>query len=177
MTIIACTADYAALLGKLVPAEKGRGATANWACHVVRRHRKNLGVVMHERTRMGWYVPPLSKVELPHMPDLLRELVKNTATGLGLTESSIQSWLEQELPVELDYAVGINRSIQSHIRQAIECYDWSDEAHHLSHSLSVWQRLSFIHLQETPRTQAVAGRRQYFYPLDAFRNEIMKFSN
>lgn len=174
MTLIACTADYAAMLGKLISAEKGLGGSADWACHVVRRHRGNLVVVMHERTRMGWFVPPLRKVEFAHMPDLLRELVRDTATALGLPENSIQSWLNRELPAEVAYACGINRSIQSHIRQAVACYDWSDEGHHLPHSTPAWQRLSFIHLQETPRTQLVGGRRQYFYPLDAFRNEVMK---
>lgn len=176
MILIACTADYAAMLGKLVPAEKGLGGNADWACHVVRRHRGNLVVVMHERTRMGWFVPPLRKAEFAHMPDLLRELVRGTATVLGLPEKPIQSWLNRELPEGLAYACGINRSIQSHIRQAVDCYDWSDEAHHLPHSISVWQQLSYDHLQETPRTHLVSGRRQFFYPLDAFREEVMSFS-
>lgn len=68
MTLIACTADYVAMLGKLVSSEKGLGGDAAWAFHVVRRRRSNLAVAIHERTRMGWFVPSLRKFEFPHMP-------------------------------------------------------------------------------------------------------------
>lgn len=35
MTLIACTANYAAMLRKLVPAEKGLDGNADWTCHAV----------------------------------------------------------------------------------------------------------------------------------------------
>lgn len=173
MTLIACTADYAAMLGKLVSPEKGLGADAAWAFHVVRRHRSNLVVAMHERTRMGWFVPNLRKSEFPHMPDLLRELVRDTGAAMQLPEEQVQGWLERELPDVITYVGGINRSIQSHIRQGIEFFDWSDEADYLSHSLPAWQALSHKLLQYRPAGQKVDGRHVIFFPDQRFRDEVM----
>lgn len=173
MTLIACTADYAAMLGKLVSSEKGLGVNAAWAFHVVRRHRSNLAVAMHERTRMGWFVPNLRKSEFPHMPDLLRELVRDTGAAMQLPEELVQVWLERELSDVITYVGGINRSIQSHIRQGIEFFDWSDEADYLPHSLPAWQALSHKLLQYRPAGQRVEGRNVTFFPDQRFRDEVM----
>lgn len=176
MTLIACTADYAAMLGKLVSSEKGMGVEAAWAFHVVKRHRSNLAVAMHERTRMGWFVPNLRKPEFPHMPDLLKELVRDTGAAMQLPEDRVRDWLDRELPEDITYVCGINRSIQSHIRQGIEFYDWSDEADYLPHSVPAWQALSYKLLQYRPAGQKVNGRQVTFFPDQRFREEVMTVS-
>jgi len=173
MTLIACTADYAAMLGKLVSPEKGLSADAAWAFHVVRRHRGNLVLAMHERTRMGWFVPNLRKPEFPHMPDLLRELVCDTGAAMQLPEDRVRDWLDRELPENIIYVSGINRSIQSHIRQGIEFFDWSDEADYLRHSVPAWQALSHKLLQYRPAGQKVNGRHVTFFPDQRFRDEVI----
>jgi len=93
-----------------------------WHAHLVKRHRKNLLVLMHDLSRFTLIFYGVKKSHLKELYQIISVAMLNSMTGLGFTAEQVMFYVENQ-PDELTFSNTKNRTLVARLNKAVETTD------------------------------------------------------
>jgi len=93
-----------------------------WHAHLVKRHRKNLLVLMHDLSRFTLVFYGVKKTHIKELYQIISIAMLNSMTGVRFEYEHITSYIENQ-PEKLTFSKTKNRSLVARLNKAIETTD------------------------------------------------------